>query len=367
MEKKITTANKVKNSSRVSLGFVHSLKGKMNVVVSLMLSFFVGTVFFSCDKDDVLSHPTTEQSDLNQSTSLTMTRAPSTITYYSTPGIGGFSPNSSSDVTLGLNTRYHGGVIKAQVVKQRNYIFVIRITKQDGSSFSGKGLALVKVGSVDGSIAGRVFYEKGSSSVYVSVQATLGQGYVHFYPVFYSAQSREYYYAEPILVYTLPLYNNNFVLGKTLGTANGVKVICNGVGNIDEYNDYQCVQFCQRYYREVYKKDVGSFGGRARFFFSLAQSKGLVAIENGSAPPRVGDILCFGKGTKDEKGNYYGHVAIIMEVTDSYVAIAQQNSGDGSDKKPAWYPIGGRLTRNGNSLVAPRGFEVQGWVRLPTN
>ena len=231
----------MKNSSRVSVGFVHSLKGKMNIVVSFMLMLFVGTVFFSCDKDDILSHPTTEQSDLNQSTSLTMTRAPSTITYHSAPGIGGFSPNSSSDVTLGQDTRYHGGVIKAQVVKQRNHIFVIRITKQDGSCFSGKGIAFVKVGSVDGSIAGRVICEKGANYVYIPVQATFDQGYVHFYPVFYSTQSKAYYYAEPILVYTLPLYNSHFVLGKTLGTANGVKVICNGVGNIDEYNDYQCV------------------------------------------------------------------------------------------------------------------------------
>lgn len=195
----------------------------------------------------------------------------------------------------------------------------------------------------------------------------MGQGYVHFYPVFYSAQSREYYYAEPILVYTLPLYNNNFVLGKTLGTANGVDVICNDADNMDGRNKYQCVQFCKRYYKQVYKKELGSFQGHARNLFGLAQSKGLVAIENGSSPPRVGDILCFDKGTKDDEGNYNGHVAIIMEVADSYVSIAQQNSGDGSDKMPAWYPIGGRLTRNGNSLVAPRGFEVQGWVRLPTN
>ena len=61
MEKKITTANKVKSSSQRSLGFVHSLKGKMNVVVSLMLLFFVGIVFSSCDKDDALMSPMGEE------------------------------------------------------------------------------------------------------------------------------------------------------------------------------------------------------------------------------------------------------------------------------------------------------------------
>ena len=52
MEKKITTANKVKNSSCVNLGFVRSLKGKTNIVMSFMLMLFVGTVFFSCDNSE---------------------------------------------------------------------------------------------------------------------------------------------------------------------------------------------------------------------------------------------------------------------------------------------------------------------------
>lgn len=368
MEKKITTANKVKSSSQRSLGFVHSLKGKMNVVVSLMLLFFVGIVFSSCDKDDALNHPTTEQSDLNQSTSLTMTRAPSTVTYYSTPGVGGFSPNSSSEVKLGNITKHHGGVIKAQVLKQNGNRFTIRISKQNGGRFSGDGLAYVSIGSVDAYPAGHSQCLQGSSYVDVDVSVNFSQGYVHLYPIFRSIQSKERYYAEPILVYTLPMYSNNFVLGKTLGVANGVEVKCNNNGNnMHGKNTYQCVQFCKRYYSQIYKKELGSFHDHARNLFDLAQSKGLVSIKNGSAPPRVGDILCFDKGSKDDKGQYNGHVAIIMEVADSYIAIAQQNSGDGSSKNPAWYPIGGRITRNGNSLVAPRGFEIQGWIRLPTN
>ena len=333
-----------------------------------MLLFFVGIVFSSCDKDDALNHPTTEQSDLNQSTSLTMTRAPSSLSYHSTPGVRGFSPNSNSSIILGVNTRHYGGVIKAQVLYQRGDIFVIRISKQNGGVFSGDGLAYITTGSVEGSLVGKNPCKKGSSYVDISVQATFTQGYVHFYPVFWSTQSKERYYAEPILVYTLPMYSNNFVLGKTLGVANGVEVKCNNNGNnMHSKNTYQCVQFCKRYYSQIYKKELGSFHDHARNLFDLAQSKGLVSIKNGSAPPRVGDILCFDKGSKDDKGQYNGHVAIIMEVADSYIAIAQQNSGDGSSKNPAWYPIGGRITRNGNSLVAPRGFEIQGWVRLPTN
>lgn len=51
METKCTTANKVKESNHVSLGFVYSLKAKTNIVVSSILMLFVGSVFFSCDKD----------------------------------------------------------------------------------------------------------------------------------------------------------------------------------------------------------------------------------------------------------------------------------------------------------------------------
>ena len=53
-----------------------------------------------------------------------------------------------------------------------------------------------------------------------------------------------------------------------------------------------------------------------------------------------------------------------MEVSDTYVKIAQQNSGDGSAQNPQWYLIGGKLKRSGNTIIYPDSkFEIQGWMR----
>lgn len=51
METKFTTANKVKTSNQVGLGFIRSLKAKTNIVVSSMLVFLAGSTFSSCNKD----------------------------------------------------------------------------------------------------------------------------------------------------------------------------------------------------------------------------------------------------------------------------------------------------------------------------
>lgn len=351
MEKKITTANKVKSSSQRSLGFVHSLKGKMNIVVSLMLLFFVGIVFSSCDKDDALNHPTTEQSDLNQSTSLTMTRAPSTVTYYSTPGVGGFSPNSSSEVKLGNITKHHGGVIKAQVLKQNGNRFTIRISKQNGGRFTGDGLAYVSIGSVDAYPAGHSQCFQGSSYVDVDVNVNFSQGYVHLYPIFRSIQSKERYYAEPILVYTLPMHSSNYKFGNVLGTANGVKVVCNNSEN-EGKGDNQCTNFCINYYNQVYGKKYVHFKRASYWYYDYKNFPDLERIENGTGIPRIGDILCFEGGPKGD-----GHVAIIMEVGYNYIKLAHQNSGTG------WPAIGAQLSLNGKTVSNTGTLTVKGWLR----
>ena len=61
-----------------------------------------------------------------------------------------------------------------------------------------------------------------------------------------------------------------------------------------------------------------------------ASAKGLDAFPNsGTVALRTGDILCFTGGPGG-----YGHVAIIMEVSNTYVKIVHQNMGTVQDKKP---------------------------------
>ena len=86
----------------------------------------------------------------------------------------------------------------------------------------------------------------------------------------------------------------------------------------------------------------------------------LVRYENGdSVAPRPGDILCLSGGKNKE-----GHVAIIIEVTSTYIKVAQQNTGINLGTE--LHAIGGELARNGNSIITPSGYTVQGWFRIPT-
>ena len=66
----------------------------------------------------------------------------------------------------------------------------------------------------------------------------------------------------------------------------------------------------------------------------------------------------------------YGHVAIIMEVTNTYVKIVHQNMGTVQDKKPktCWHePIGAKLGYDyrTKAISSPENYTVKGWLRMP--
>ena len=155
----------------------------------------------------------------------------------------------------------------------------------------------------------------------------------------------------------LTLNQGQFV-GKKLLKLNTQKENQNGA-------DHQCTKFCLRYIEQVYQEKIVHYYRASRWFYDNKNFSNFKRYNNGgSVAPRVGDILCFGKGTKDKDGKYLGHVAVIMEVSDTYVKIAQQNSGTGSTQDPQWYPIGGELERSGNTIIYPDSkFEIQGWMR----
>jgi hypothetical protein len=123
------------------------------------------------------------------------------------------------------------------------------------------------------------------------------RGIQHLYPLVISNGGR--YYAEPVMVYTDPMYNATWTLGAVLGTVNGVEVRCNDNGdNQSSDNAYQCTEFCNRYYQQVYGKNIvntGTNGGNANTWFAAASAKGLEAFQINNSlingEPRPGDIL----------------------------------------------------------------------------
>ena len=142
--------------------------------------------------------------------------------------------------------------------------------------------------------------------------------------------------------------------------------------NKDINNYYQCIEFCRRYYNNVYHKDIGTVNGYAKNLYSLAPGKNLASYANGNSSttgaPRPGDILVLDGGhVNPDTGISYGHVAVIMQVGSGFIKIAQQNSGVGNPSSTNWNnPIGGQLSRNGNTISAPANttYSVLGWVRI---
>ena len=92
---------------------------------------------------------------------------------------------------------------------------------------------------------------------------------------------------------------------------------------------WQCVEFVRRYYKEHLGHSMPSQWGNARDYFradvphgELNSERGLVQLHNGGpVPPVANDLVVF----QDAAGGL-GHVAIIAEVSEDSIVLAQQNS-----------------------------------------
>jgi surface antigen len=142
--------------------------------------------------------------------------------------------------------------------------------------------------------------------------------------------------------------------GDVIGTYRGVDAYSNGVnaGTGSGPYEYQCVAYVKRFYNsDAMDMDTSGWTGNGDMYYDSASAKGLDAYPNGgSVPPQPDDILTF-------NGPTYGHVAIIMEVGDTYVNVIEQNW----NRNTAY----ATLTKTGNNLPDRSGYHIQGWLRKP--
>ncbi|MGE8362272.1 CHAP domain-containing protein [Pseudomonas sp.] len=171
--------------------------------------------------------------------------------------------------------------------------------------------------------------------------------------------------------------NTQHALGDQLDELNGVAIYYNGGVNTvqgrnlsqDGYNlglRYQCVEFVKRYYFERHGHRMPDTYGHAKDFFdprlengSLNAKRAMLQFRNGSVEqPQADDLLVFAPTLF----NRYGHVAIIANVGNSALQIAQQNPGPfGSSREDL--PLS---QRDGNWYIEQS--QVLGWLRLlPAN
>jgi surface antigen len=166
---------------------------------------------------------------------------------------------------------------------------------------------------------------------------------------------------------TTPITTTTFedTFGTYIGSFNSVNAYSNRVmGYLSyEYNylngtftgmKWQCVEYVQRYYLQIYGMNIQPFMRNADSFYSNASGAGLLSYPNGgSVAPQVGDIIC-------SNGGNSGHVAIVREVGSNYINVIHQNwSNSSSDNSDT-------ISRNGNT-VNPfnlySGYPIVGWLR----
>ncbi len=130
--------------------------------------------------------------------------------------------------------------------------------------------------------------------------------------------------------------------GDKLDSLNGVYVYYNDKKEHDSmrniapngYNigvKYQCVEFAKRYYFEYYHHEMPDPYGDARHLYDKSLGdhrrnprRNLMQYSNPSKyKPKVGDLIVL----DSVKGNPYGHVAIISNVSVNQIEVIQQNIG----------------------------------------
>lgn len=318
--------------------------------MSITICLFV-LLQISCEKEDIIDDNQSSPSISNRSVN---------ATYAVTPVVGQFTALSASAVTLSASSgNYAGGIIRAKVLSNNGSQYVVQISKQNGTAFSVAGVAKLKMGSVGGTTSGSANYAIGATTVNVTISATFAQGVAHFYPVVESTTGGTKYYAEPLMVYTIPSYKPApYTEGMQIATVDGVILRAAGPSLIELSApwDYQCVDFCKRYYNTVYGLPIIAWGDAKNVYNNnnLALSK----IPPGSSAPRVGDVLCLSGGNPANCNGGCGHVAIITEVSSNQVKMANQNGG-------GFAPIGWTLTRSGNNITPPANYFFAGLRRKP--
>lgn len=168
----------------------------------------------------------------------------------------------------------------------------------------------------------------------------------------------------PLVAFCDPCDTNRDIWCNEYGTANygcylgeyeEVIAYSNGGFAGTSCGNYQCVEFMKRFYKDVYRINIGVIGV-ARNIYSMAENFNLYAFPNGGdVSPHPGDILVF------DHSNGIGHVAIITNVTQNNIGIIEQNWSASSCTASLEMTIS-----NEQYNIQDRGsYSVIGWVRSP--
>lgn len=159
-------------------------------------------------------------------------------------------------------------------------------------------------------------------------------------------------------------------LGEVAHTHNGVAIYSNGLEVFESHgkhyakdgyyygHKWQCVEFIKRYYHDAHSHQMPNVWGHAKDFYqsglthgSLNSGRNMLQFENShTEKPQAEDLLVWNNPP-------YGHVAVIAEVHDDHIVVAQQNIYAAPLKKFD-------LTHENGNWTIVDDTQPAGWLRL---
>ncbi len=254
------------------------------------------------------------------------------------------------------NTRYGGfeTYFNTSIVGGKRYLLVVFYYP---GGFPNKKTAHVKLGQVNsGPIVGSVNIYPGQEYAFVKVcldDYIKGYGCANFCPLLITEGTKARNYLNPLFVRQDPIVAPGWreqYFGYELGTVNGVSVYYNKdtydkkrgtLRNQSMASDaiYQSVELCKRYVRSLNKGIQRVYGwGNAnqwpanRAGDDIDAGKYLVFPNDGRQQVREGDLVVWDHTT-------WGHIGVVVKTAPSYVSVAHQNAGVGTND----LPIGSQL------------------------
>ena len=163
-------------------------------------------------------------------------------------------------------------------------------------------------------------------------------------------------------------------VGTVVDTYKGVDIFSNGrVRNVhgrnitkDGYNlglKYQCVEYVNRFYYEVYGHKMPNSYGHAKEFFnenytdgSLNTERGMYQYSNPSIYPIKKDALLVYGPTPY---NSFGHVAIVTETNGQMMECISQNLGEGNGTRRTY-----QINKTDRGMYSIEDPYIIGWLSL---
>ena len=250
----------------------------------------------------------------------------------------------------GFNT-YYGTFME----KGKRYLLVVFYYS---GGFPNKKTAYIKLGQVNsGKIIGKTTIYPGRK--YASIRVCIDDylidyGCVNFFPLLITEGSNARNYLNPIFVKSKKIVPDDWAdlpYGTKFGRINGIPLYCNTSGKKNQGSGYyQCVELCKRYVTELFPDISRSYSSTWGNAWNWPENRSnengqdkdkYIVFTNGDRQVREGDQIVWrwqywNSKLNEGKGGWEwtGHIGVVIKTTPTYISIAHQNGGDGTNALP---------------------------------